>query len=427
MKKIIFFLSLLASFSIWALHPRLDKAVRLVNHCLSETETLLCTDEIDEEIKSVHMDARGEFVYFLKDLLAKNETEKVISNLFTRLQEMVVYYEALDGNNNWSTRDLKTLLGDVSIRYVKISPVDPQFLKTLYKAQAAQNARYGMLLAVLEKSDKVTSLEEMDKLVEFGEYAKDLSRQLKDEYYLYQTSVELIKRMTMRALKNRPGHEGVYEVKFANPEVAERLKLDRVVIMESNDRDALVVNFVSTKSRIVRFSFKGSGLLGDQFFSNEDTYHNDPDFASPFFKFRLDRKTKTITGIFATARLGKTELTGRLLESNLSVYSAASRKGLKADQLLGEYNVVVGGHTMTLVLRKRTEDRTNIEGALFNQNAMIGFSKVNLDSERGVLTMVDINNEKKLTLAVSEVEGKLVLNGQFMMSATAQILPVSTK
>lgn len=427
MKKLIFLLSLLGSYSIWALHPKLDKAVRLVEHCLGQEEVLLCDTAIDDELKSVHMDARGEFVYFLKDLLAKNETEKVVSNLFTKLQTMVPYYEALDGNGNWSTRDLKMLLGDVSIRYVKIAPLDPAFLKKLYRAQAAQTGRYGVLLAVLEKSDKVTSLEEMDKLVEFGEYAKEVSRELKDEYYLYQTSVELIKKMTTRALKTRPGHEGVYEVKFENADMAKRLKLDRVVIMESTDRDALVVNFVSTDSRLIRFSFKGAGLLGETFFSNEDVYHNDPDFASPFFKFRLDRKMMTIEGVFSTARQGQTKMSGKLIESNLAVYEQRNVKGLKADSLIGEHKVMVGSHEMTLTLRKRDDNRAALEGALFNDNAMMSFSKVSLDSERGVLSMVDINNEKKLTLGLGHNSQGLVFKGQMILAPLAQTLSVSTK
>lgn len=426
MKKIIFFLSLIASYSIWALHPKLDKAVRLVEDCLKTDEVLLCSEDIDAELKSVHMDARGEFVYFLKDKLAKNENEKVIENLFTKLQSMVSYYEELDGNGNWSTRDLKMLLGDVSIRYVKISPVDTEFLKRLYAAQAAQAGRYGLLMAVLEKADSVTSLEEMDKLVQFGEFAKDHSRSLKDEYYLYQTGVELIKRMTTKSLKNRPGHEGVYEVTFANPQVAERLKLDRIVIMESNDRDSLVVNFVSTKSRVVRFAFKGAGLLGDTFFSNEDVYHNDPDFGSPFFKFKLDRKTKTISGYFSTARLGKTELTGHQSSSNLSVYEQINRRGLVLTNLLGEYPVKVGEHEMTLVLSKRSDDRANVEASLFNNNAMMAFSKVHLDAERGILSLVDINNEKKLTLGVSAEDGLVDFKGIMILAPQAQVFKVTS-
>lgn len=427
MKKIIFLLSLLGSFSIWALHPKLEKVVKLVESCLGQEQVLLCDPTIDDELKLVHMDARGEFVYYLKDLLNKNENEKVISNLFNKLQPMVAYYEELDGNNNWSTRDLKMLIGDVSIRYVKIAPIDTNFLKNLYKAQAAQAGRYGVLLAVLEKSDSVTELSDMDKLVEFGEYAKDLSRQLQDEYYLYQTSVELIKRMTTKALQERPGHEGVYEVKFDNPEVASRLKLDRMVIMESNDRDALVVNFVSTQSRLVRFSFKGAGLLGDQFFSNEDVYHNDPDFGSPFFRFRLDRKNKTVQGTFSTARLGKTIMTGRQLESNLPVYQQDNLKGVSLSKLVGEYKLTVGGYDMTLILKKRDEDRSLLEGALYNPNAMVAFTKISLNSEKGILTLVDLNNEKKLTLGLSGSTEKLKMKGQFMLSPQARVMAVSSK
>lgn len=202
MKRAIFCLSLLASYSIWALHPKLEKAVRLVEGCLRNEEIPLCDSKIDEELKAVHMDARGEFVYFLKTQMEKKGNEKIISNLFVNLQAMIPYYEYLDGKANWSTRDLKMLFGEVSIRYVKNSPVDTELLKTVYKAQSLQSARYGILMTLFEKVEHPISLAEMDKLAEFVKFAKNYSLQLGDEKYLYKTSEELIERISLKSHRN---------------------------------------------------------------------------------------------------------------------------------------------------------------------------------------------------------------------------------
>ena len=201
MKRLIFLLSVLASYSIWALHPKLDNTIRLVENCLSKHEVLLCDSTIDDQLKSVHMDARGEFVFFLKEQLEKNENKKVISNLYLKLKNMVPYYEELDGKSNWSTKDLKMLLGDVSLRYVKIAPIDTEILKSLYKTQTVQNGRYSLLVEVYEKAKNVTTDEEIDALVAFGEFAKDYSHRMGDENYLYQAVDELIKLATTNTVK----------------------------------------------------------------------------------------------------------------------------------------------------------------------------------------------------------------------------------
>lgn len=198
MKKLIFFLSFLASYSIWALHPKLDKVVRLAEHCLKAERMLLCDESIDVELQAVHMDARGEFVYFLKNHLQNNSSEKVVTNLYFKIQTMIPYYEKLDGEESWSTKDLKMLLGEVSSRYVKMVKTDAVFLKALYKAQANQSARYKVLVAVLEKSEKVITKAEMKNLAEFGRFVKSYTQQAGDEFYLHQLGTEIVKRMSSK-------------------------------------------------------------------------------------------------------------------------------------------------------------------------------------------------------------------------------------
>jgi hypothetical protein len=425
MKKLIFMLSLFSAFSVWARNASLDPAVKMVESCLETEKTLLCNDGITDVLRSVSLDARGEFVYYLKDELNKNENEKVIMNLFDKLQVLVPVYEKLDGCDQWSCRDLKIFLGDVSIRFVKITPVNSVFYSDLYKKQAVQSGRYGLLQAILERSTRVTTLFEMDEMTRFGEFAKEWSRSVHDEYYLYQSAVEIVRKMTMKSLKLRPGHEGIYEVKFTSPETND-LKIDRVVIMESNDRDALVVSFVASQSRLIKFSFTGSGVLGNRFFSNEDVYNDQADLSLPFFKLDLDRKTKTIKGVFSTARFGEMSFTGNMLDSNMSVYDQKNVSGLIMDQLLGKYIVKVGEYDMTLVLKKRSDERTLVEAALYNDDAMISFSKVSLDSERGILSIVDTKNQRKLTLGITEFKGHARLKGQLLNAAMSKVMSVES-
>ncbi|MGZ3806594.1 MAG: hypothetical protein ACXVCE_00810, partial [Bacteriovorax sp.] len=300
MKKILLTLALVSSFSAFAISAKLDPAIKLVEGCLANQGVLLCNDGINDILKTVSLDARGEFVYYLKDKVAANETEKVVSNLYEKLQVLVPIYEKLDGCSEWSCRDLKGLLSDVSIRYVKISPISSALYIDLYKAQATQTGRYNLLLTLADKADKAATLFEMDEMIKFAEFAKDYSRFIKDEYYLYQTGVSIVRKVTLASLKLRPGYEGIYHITFDNAEAAKDLRIDNVVVMESNDRDALVVDFVASESRIVQVSFKQAGLLGNTFFSNEDVYNNEnnQDIQSPFFKMELDRETKSVKGFF---------------------------------------------------------------------------------------------------------------------------------
>jgi hypothetical protein len=430
MKKLLLILGLVVSFPSFALNAKLDPAVKMVEACLSSQGVLLCNPEITEVLKTVSLDARGEFVYYLKDVLTKNENEKTIVNLYTELQILAPIYEKLDGCSEWSCRDLKIFLGDVSIRYVKISPINSELYIQLYKAQAVQSGRYGLLSTLSERSDKASSVAEMDEMIRFAEFAKNWSRQIGDEYYLYQSGVAIVRKMTLAAMKLRPGHEGVYAIAFDNAEVNKDLKIDNVVVMESNDRDALVVNFVASNSRVIKVAFKQAGLLGNTFFSNEEVYNNEnnPQIQSPYFKMELDRETKTVKGVFASARYGKSSFSGKLVKSNLSVYSQDNVEGVTLEQLVGKHSVKVGNYDMTLSIGKRAEDRSVYEGALVSDNALISFSKVSIDSAKGVVSLVDSNNQRKLTLGVIDVSNATpVLAGQLLIAPQAKILEVTSK
>lgn len=429
MKTLILILALATSFSSFAMNAKLDPAVKMVETCLSTEAVLLCNDQITEVLTTVSLDARGEFVYYLKDQLNKVSTEKVIVNLYEKLQVLVPIYEKLDGCNEWSCRDLKIFLGDVSVRYVKISPIDSAFYIQLYKAQAGQGPRYNLLMTLAQRAEKATTLAEMDEMVKFAEFAKDYSRALKDEYYLYQTGVAIVRNMTLAALKVRPGHEGVYKVTFDDAATAQNLRIDSVVIMESNDRDALVVNFVASDSRVIKVSFKQAGLLGNTFFSNEDVYNtpNNQEIQAPFFKLTLDRETKTIKGIFSSARFGKSTFSGTLLKSNIQVFEQGNVEGLEMSQLEGKFKVQVGKYDMTLNITKRTDDRTLYEASLVSENALITFSKVTLDKSKGIVSMIDSNNERKLTLGVVDISNSPVFKGQFLNSPQAKIFAVESK
>lgn len=430
MKKLLLILGLIVSFPSFAINAKLEPAVKMVEKCLAEQGVLLCNPAITDVLKSVSLDARGEFVYYLKDVLNKNETEKTIVNLYTELQVLVPIYEKLDGCSEWSCRDLKLFLGNVSIRYVKVSPINSDLYIQLYKGQAVQSGRYGLLSTVSEKSDTATKVAEMDEMVKFAEFAKNYSRQIGDEYYLYQAGVAIVRKMTLAAMKLRPGHEGVYTISFDNEEANKELKIDSVVVMESNDRDALVVNFVASNSRVIKVSFKQAGLLGNTFFSNEDVYNNDnnPQIQSPYFKMQLDRESKTVSGYFSSARYGKATFSGKLVKSNLSVYSQDNVEGVTLEQLVGRHSVKVGNYDMTLTIGKRAEDRTVYEAALVSDNALISFSKVSIDSSKGIVSLVDSNNQRKLTLGVVDASAASpMFVGQFLNATQAKILEVTSK
>lgn len=430
MKKLMvsFFMALSLNASAW--HVKLDKAISLVDSCYEQTGVPLCTDEIGKELATTNIDARGEFVYFLKDRLNKNETKEVIANLYSELQKLVPMYEKLDSCNEWSCRDIKIFLGDVSTRYVKVTEVNKDLYVKLYKTQAVQSGRYALLMTLTEKANAITSEDDATAMVAFAEFAKEYSRSIGDEYYLYQAGVAIIKNLTAKVLYAKPGHEGIYKISFTDPEFSKLVRVDTLAIMESNDRDALVVNFINSQSRATKVAFKQAGVLGNIFFSNEDVYHNDENVnsASPYFKFTLDQATGAVKGYLSTARYGKVEFTGSLVKSDKAVYSLNTAKGLTLEKIAGSYQVNVGDYAMNLKLDKRADDRTLYQAALVNPNAIISFNKVKYDENRGILTLVDSRNEKKLTLAVNkDSEGKITLNGVMVNSPIGTIFDVTSK
>ena len=403
MKTIYLMAALLISVSAYALNPRLTPIIAKVDKCLTDTQTLLCDQTIYEDLKTVNMDARGEFVYFLKDKFAKNESDKVIINLYEELKTLVTLYESLDSCSEWSCRDAKVFLGEVSIKYAKTAPIDADFLIKLYREQRAQNGRYGLLMTLQARSQNIVEEPEMEGLVRFAEFAKDHSKAIGDEFYLYQAAVELIKKMTEKMVAIFPAHEGIYQIQFDNPELGAKLRMDRITVLESNYRDGLVVTFSNSKPNLSRLSFKSAGILGSQVYSSDDVYNDRIDFGAPYFKFILDKATAEISGVFSSARFGKATFKGRRMVSNAAVYNLSTVAGAKIEDLLGQYKVKVGAYELTLVLRTRSDEDKSIEGALLNDNALISFSKVRLDAEKGILSLVDSKNERKLSLALTEM------------------------
>lgn len=426
MKKLLASLVFLGSLNAFAYNPQLDPAIKSVQECLQEKEVFLCDPSVTELLRSVDLNVRGEFVLFLKEMLNANQSPSVVLNLYKELQTLVPMYEELDTCSQWSCTNIKQLQDTVSVLYVKVAPVDSALLTKLYKGQAGEVGRYNILLMINEKVPTMTSKTEIEDTVKFLEIAKEHSRVVGDESYLYRTAVDIIRQLTVKYLKENPGHEGIYAIELSDADAARELKIDRVVVMESNNRDALVVNFVASKTNMVRISFDSAGILGNTMFSNADVYNNNQSSANPYFKLTLDRETKTITGVYATARYGELTFKGKLVQNNASVYSQKTTAGLSLNEIAGSYNVKVGSAAMKLIIKKRTDDRSLFEAALFNDNAMITFSKVSINAEKGILSLVDYNNERKLTLGVLGTENGLKLNGQFLNSQTTKILDVSS-
>lgn len=419
MKILTLTLSMLFSINAFSWNIRLEKTIPLVDSCIENTGTALCNDEILAELAKTNVDARGEFVYFLKEKLAQNENEKFVVNLYEKLKPLVIMYEELDTCNEWSCRDAKVFVGEVATRYVKLTPVNKELYVELYKSQAVQSGRYALLMTLSEKSKALTSNKDIRDMISFAEIAKEYSRSIGDEYYLYQAGVAIIKDLTLKYVNKNPGLEGIYKISFNDNSLNKVLKIDSVVIMESNDRDALVVNFVGSNTRLVRMSFKQSGILGTTVFSNEDVYHNSEsyDISLPFFKFELNNETKEINGYLSSARYGKSYFSGRQEYSNASVYALGSSTELSLEKIEGLYNVKVGAKSMKLRIDKRADVRTLYQAALVSENAIITFSKVKLDNERGILSLVDSKNERKLTLTVKELSnGKIKFEGDFINS-----------
>ena len=426
MKKLVstMFLAGLMSNS-FALSPKLNTTMTLLKECMSEVSVPLCDAHYDtmvSELKTVGLDPRGEFVYVLKDILKKESSKEVVVNLYEKLQELSAVYVELDGTSVWSGRDMLALLGDVSVEYIKYVAVDSKTLEDLFVQQATPAARYKFLGALHAKSSDVSTKENIEEMITFSEFAKDHIKAQGDEYYIYQSAVELVKKMTVKNLEFSVGFEGVYEIKLLDDAASKTLKVDNLVVTSSDESNGLVVNFVSTKYRSTKFSFKGAGLLGSTAFSNEKVYVSSNELVSPGFKFDVDFDSATVKGSFFSKRFGAVEFIGVQKVSNASLYEEAPLQVLALENVIGTYPVKVGNYSMTLKVEK-TDEGTEV--ALVNNNALIVFSKVSYNAKFGVLKALDWQLEKVLELKVDLVNDEVKFEGQFTNSAAAKVLPVN--
>lgn len=410
----------------YALSPKLNRTMELLKNCMAEAQVPLCDANFDEmvsELKKVGMDPRGEFVYVLKDVLKKENTEAVVVNLNDKLQVLAPVYVELDGTGNWSGRDILVLVGQVSVEYIKYSPIDAKVLEGLFVEQKTPKARYDFLGALHGKSKNLTKKTEIEELIAFSNFAKDHIKAQGDEFYIYQSAVELIKKMTIKNLEFVVGFEGVYEIELQDVAAAKTLKVDNVVVSLSNATNGLLVNFVSSKLRATKFSFKGAGLLGSTAFSNERVYVNSNELVAPGFKFDIDFDSKTVSGSFYSKRFGDVKFVGKQVTSNALFYEQTADVAVALDDVVGTYKVNVGSYNMTLKVEKN--EKGEYEAALLNDNALIVFNTVSYNSKFNVLKALDWKLERVLELKVSKVNDEVVITGQFTNSRTAKVLDVN--
>ncbi|MGZ3807995.1 MAG: hypothetical protein ACXVCE_07915, partial [Bacteriovorax sp.] len=109
------------------------------------------------------------------------------------------------------------------------------------------------------------------------------------------------------------------------------------------------------------------------------------------------------------------------------VFGQENVKGVDLSQLAGKHTVRVGNYDMTLTISKRSDDRSIYEAALVNDNALITFSKVSMDSSTGILSLVDSNNERKMTLGITDISNSPVFKGQFLNAPQAKIFDVESR
>jgi hypothetical protein len=408
-----------------ALSPMLNNTMDMMKSCLAEVKVPLCDNNFDAmvaELRVVSMDARGEFVYVLKDVLKKEGSKEVVLNLYDKLKVLVPVYTNLDGTSNWSGRDMLGLASQVSVEYLKHSSIDAKELENLFVQQKTQTARYNFMIEVHNKANKLEEKTEIDELISFGELAKDHIKAQGDEYYVFQTAVDLVKKLTVKNMKNIVGFEGVYEIELKDEMAAKILKVDHLVIVVADDRNGLVVNFTSSKLRSTKFSFKGAGLLGNTAFSNDKVYINSNELVSPGFKFDMDFSSGTVSGTFFSKRFGAVEFVGKQKINNSMLYSTPSDSALELKDVVGVYPLKVGKYSMILKISMNEKGET--EASLVNNNALIVFSKLRFNSEFNVLKALDWQLKNVLEVKMNMVNDVLDISGQFTNSNTAKVLDV---
>ena len=426
MKKLISVILLLGVVTqVHSLSPKLNKTMELFKECMSLFQVPLCDknfDAIKIELKNLGTDPRGEFVYVLKDVLKKNKSKEVILNLNQKLQELVDLYLELDSSRTWAGRDILVLQGTVSTESIRFTPVNAKILEELFVKQKNQQARYKFMGALHGKSKVLNKRAEIEELMTFTEFAKDHIKKQGDEFYVYSTAVDLIKKLTVKNLAFVRGFEGVYNIELLDPKADDTLKIDRVVVTLSNEKNGLIVNFASSRLKVTKFSFKGAGLLGNTAFSNQKVYVSSNELVAPGFKFNFNFETFEVEGTFYSNRFGNVKFKGTQLSSNSILFQDQADSAVGLDELVGEYRVSVGPYYMTLKIGKN--EHGDVTATLINDNALIVFNNVTFNKEYNVFKALDWKLEKVLQLKVSKSTGAIELFGQYLNSKTSRVYEV---
>lgn len=425
MRSLFLTLTFLTSLNLMAMSPMLEPLAASIDKCKADTGVLLCQEDLAQQVTSMDLNARGELVYLLKSKM-ENSSKEVIVNLYSEFKKLIPIYEELDGCDKWSCRDAKEFVGDISIEYVKVADINAKFLINLFKEQSVQSGRYGVLVTVHGRSKSVESLSEINEVTTFAEFAKEYVRQMGDEYYLYESAVDLVKKMTTKAIALNPKHEGIYSISFIDADINARIKINTIAVMKSNSAEGLVITLNDSRARLEKFVFNQAGILGNTLFSNEDVYTNQLDFSGTSIRFTLDHATGSIKGIFNSERFGAAEFVGQQISGTHNVLNNGESSDLKLKDLLGSYKVKVAGIGLNLVVRKRSAVTSKIEGALYNNNVLISFSRVTFYAARGTLEMVDSQNKRKLTLNVVSGPKGLEFSGVLFNVIMSKMMPVSS-
>lgn len=258
-----------------ALSPKLDSTILLLKDCMNQEKVPLCDNHFNEmlaQLRRVDLDARGEFIYVLKDILKKDSSEGIIINLQEKLAILVSVYTEMDGLNTWSGRDSQILFQDVLLKYIKYIPLKKSELIKIFKEYTDQSFRYKSLGVLHSMLKEINSQQDIEEVMGFALFAKSYIKSQGDEYYIYQSAVSLIKKLTVKNLTYVRGFEGVYEIELFDDNAKNVLSLDHLVISSVDDKNGLLINFYSSKYRSSNFKFAGAALLEAIVFSVTDVF-----------------------------------------------------------------------------------------------------------------------------------------------------------
>jgi hypothetical protein len=345
-------------------------------------------------LKNSPQSARYQFLVNIHAEYKKTQDPLILANL----KDFAIAAEAMlreVQEEDWLIREAQSLLADSILglaRYAR--PVSAAQLTDWYGQLATEDPRFAVLAYWTAEIPTLEDTAALDQLVTFARAARNFSASAGDDDYVLRQCDIVMSQATRRLAQLDPFHEGVYQIQLACAPTPEfpgpcnptELQTSRLVVLQTEGDEGLVVSFAIPQLNLMVFSFSQTVLSDAATLITGSSRDNQ---RPAEFSIQLDKKTGKVSGnVYSTWQVAGYTFTGHRLRTaaDFPAVPAVGGPVAGAADVQGVYTGALSTMAARLVVRENSNG--GLGATLINPNFNLNFQTGILIPGRGLFALI---------------------------------------